>query len=100
MPIRYSATKLKILLESYINLDSEFARINLSNTIIDGEDLVEVLDYLKIPNKYKKNEETKENNQNKENLEKIIGEIKNILETKEEELVEKITETLNKYTPQ
>lgn len=100
MPRRYSITRLKVLLESYLNLDSEFAKINLSNTILDGGDLVDILEEMKHSGKYINPSKLKEKQDNSEILENLTEDINQILGTKEGELVDKIKEVMNKYTSQ
>ena len=100
MPRRYSTTRLKVLLEAYLNLDSEFAKVNLSNTILDGSDLVDILEEMKHSGKYVNPNRLKEKQDNSEILENLTEDINQILGTKEGELVDKIKEVMNKYTSQ
>lgn len=100
MPRRYSTTRLKVLLEAYLNLDSEFAKVNLSNTILDGSDLVDILEEMKHSGKYVNPNKLKEKQDNSERLENLTEDINQILGTKEGELVDKIKEVMNKYTSQ
>ena len=100
MPRRYSTTRLKVLLESYLNLDSEFAKVSLSNTILDGSDLVDILEEMKHSGKYVNPNKLKEKQDNSEILENLTEDINQILGTKEGELVDKIKEVMNKYNSQ
>lgn len=45
---RYDAIKLGYLLEAYANEDNGYAKSELSNKIITGEELIEAIDYANI----------------------------------------------------
>lgn len=91
---RYNAIKLGSLIKLYANSNSSYAKSELSNKVITGEDLIEAMDYanlafedaIKLEAKYKKLEkifniqrkaflQERENYLNlKDNLEKLIKE--------------------------
>ena len=90
---KYDTNKLADLIEQYIKNDSGSAVIEISNMIIEGEDLIDALDnieYTKIDHKKKLKEEIEQRKNLINDLEKLLG-------AKQGSFPDKIREIIKQY---
>jgi|SRR3989344_5737378 len=90
---KYDTNKLADLIEQYIKNDSGSAGIEISNMIIEGEDLIDALDnieYAKIDHKKKLKEEIEQRKNLINDLEKLLG-------AKQGSFPDKIREIIKQY---
>ena len=90
---RYSANKIGKLIQDYIEDKSSTAELEISNMIIDGENLADGLKYLR--SHYLKIQ--KENEDELVTKENLISDLEEILGTKEGEFPDKIREIIKIY---
>lgn len=91
----FEVIKLKELIENYVIEKKDYARVELLNKVINGDDLAEALGYLqsKIEDEY----EDMEEDEGSEEKKSLIGNLESIIKGKEGKIINEIKKVINEY---